>query len=622
MKDTDLRLFCEGNCNYAYKFLGSFPNETGVQFALWAPNARQVQVIGSFNHWNGSSHRMDLTNEYGIWTLTVPEAKVGDAYQYRILTENGTWIQKADPYAKQSASRSRKHSLVSDFLYTEYTWQDEIWMAQRKEVMSPEKPMHIYEVHCSSFHCKDFQTIAEQCIPYMKQMHYNFIELMPVMEHPMEESRWYQTTGYFSILGNHGTPADFRQFVEMMHQAGIGVILDWVPSHFARDTYGLVQFDGTCIYEGENKDKSWNPFWGTHNFDFSKGEVQSFLLSSAFYFLEEFHIDGLRVDSVSNLLYHGNKRYQNPNLYNAYGGLENIGGIDFIKKLNRMITGKGKGAITIAEEESDWENVTRPDYLGGLGFSYTWNTNWMHDSVAYMQVKPAYRQFQYGLIKKSLLHADKEKYCMALSHAESSGGKGSLLSKMPDEDMAQLRVLLGYQMTHPGKKLTFMGNEFGETQEWKAQQIRTPAAPEKMQMLSPSQQAMLRYTETLNRIYMEQEVFWSREDNGTGFTWVVGDNDWQSILAFMRKGKTPDSFMLVVLNFSDVFYESYKVGVPRFLDYEEVLNSDAVEFGGRGFVNEGRMKPIYENWNGQPFHIEFTIPANSMLVIRPIFEEY
>ncbi len=627
MKDTELRVFCEGNCYEAYRFLGSFPQETGVQFTLWAPNALQVQVVGTFNHWNGSLHTMHLLDAYGIWTLTVPEACVGDAYQYRILTRKGQWVQKADPFALQAALRPQRHSVVSNFLNAAYTWKDADWMENRKSVMAPNRPMHIYEMHCSTFPNMDFQSLAKQCLPYLQQMHYNFIELMPITEHPLDESWGYQTTGFYAVTSRYGTPEDFRMFVDACHQAGIGVILDWVPSHFAKDSHGLVQFDGTGLYEGDEIAKSRNALWGTCNFDFSKGEVQSFLLSSAFYFLEEFHVDGLRVDAVSNLLYHGdgnggNRSYRNPALYNAYDGLENIDAIDFMKKLNRAVVKHGKGAITIAEESGGWERVTRPDYLGGLGFTYTWNMGWMHDTLSYLQVQPEYRNLRHFLIKDSLLRAFDERYCLSLSHDETVHGKGSLLKKMPGEQFAQLRVLLGYQMTHPGKKLTFMGNELGEASEWQVGQVRTPAVEQKAQTLLPMQEATLRYTKELNRIYMEQEALWSMEHGTASFSWVDGDNSGQSIVTFLRHGKEQNDFLLVVLNFSNVSYEHYKVGVPRFVDYRELLNSDAAVFGGGGTTNTGKMKPVYETWNGQPFYIELKIPANSMLLIKPIFEKY
>ena len=627
MKETQVRLFCEGNCYDAYQFFGSFPLEEGVLFRLWAPNAQKVQVIGTFNQWNGSAHTMLLEQGCGIWSLTIPEACVGDAYQYRILTKNGRWVKKADPYALHAGLRPKQYSVVSGFLQEAYAWGDGDWMAQRKEAMQPNQPMHIYEIHGSAFPNMNFREISEKCIPYLQEMHYNFIEFMPITEHPLDESWGYQTTGFYAVTSRYGTPEEFRIFVDTCHKAGIGVILDWVPSHFAKDMHGLVQFDGTGLYEGEDLAKSRNTLWGTCNFDFSKGEVQSFLLSSAFYFLEEFHVDGFRVDAVSNLLYHGsqdqpNHSYRTPELYDAYAGRENVDAIDFMKKLNRAIAKTGKGAITIAEESGGWERVTRPDYLGGLGFTYTWNMGWMHDTLSYLQIQPQYRTMRHGLVKDSLLRAFAEQYCLPLSHDESVHGKGSLLRKMANASFAQLRLLLGYQIVHPGKKLTFMGNEFGEEAEWNVQQLRTPALQGKRQLLSEQQQATLRYTKELNRIYMEEEALWNMEYTPASFAWVDGDNAGQSIVTFIRQGEMKNNFLLVVLNFSDISYEHYKVGVPRFVDYKELLNSDAAVYGGMGLENKGTLKPNYEKWNGQPFYIELKIPANSMLLIKPIFKKY
>jgi len=612
MNNTDMRLFCEGNSYDSYKILGSFcenqyeSTSSGVVFRVWAPNAKKVQIIGDFNNWTGTEHSMEFIKEAGIWTLFVPEAKPFDKYKYYIQTSIGRWVKKADPYA-------RVYEGTDSVIYPEanFLWEDEEWL-QSRVPNTHEQPINIYELHCSSWKDKypNFRDLAKQLIQYLKQLNFNYIELMPITEYPHDASWGYQCTGYFAVTNRYGMPEDFKYFVNELHKEGIGVIMDWVPSHFAKDSYSLSKFDGTHLYENSDREKYINKLWGTYNFDFEKDQVKSFLMSSACYFLSEFHIDGLRVDAVSNLLYFNNSRYGLKDSDGNIGIPEYIAGIDFVKQLNRRIKKTFNGVIMIAEESGSWENVTKPDYLGGLGFDYKWNMGWMNDNLKYMGIIPSDRHYYDKLITHSITYNYNEKYILPLSHDETVNGKKSIFQKMSENKFANAKAFYGYMTAHPGKKLTFMGNEFANDREWDFTSVLDWEIPTKN-----GHRGVFEYIKELNRIYLSEKAMWELDSELEGFEWV---SKGQSVLIFGRKSKDLNNFILAVCNFSDRSFEKYKVGVSRFIDYVEILNSDDLKYEGAGLVN-GSVKPKNDGWNGKPFHIEVKLPACSVLLFKPDF---
>lgn len=624
MNKTDMTLFLEGNSYDSYRFLGACPDTqkidgeeyAGIRFTVWAPEAKEVQVIGSFNGWSGAAHRMQRIDEFGIWTLFVPEAQPLDTYLYRIQTIRGRWLRKADPYARLSDLRPQRSSVIYQ---SQFQWSDDDWMQTRSNRTAPSAPINIYEMHLGSWkrNCQqqflNYRSLAARLIPYLQAMHYNFVELLPVTEHPADASWGYQNTGYYSVTSRYGVPDDFRAFVNELHNAGIGVILDWVPSHFVSDRHGLERFDGTFLFEHTDPKRRKNTQWNTLNFDFTKGPVQSYLLSSAFYFLKEFHIDGIRMDAVSNMLYYEYTDYGE--IQNIQGGNENIEAIDFMKKLNRAVKRQIGGAIMIAEESGGWEHITKPDYRGGLGFDYTWNMGWMHDTLQYLIRDPSFRN-RYGHEICSSLERGFQEHCiLPLSHDEFVQGKKSLVGKFMGQCAFQsIRTLYGYMMTLPGKKLIFMGNEFAQIQEWKYNGELDWALLEQK-----PHDGVFQYIKALNCMYLTEPALWELESESKGFSWIDGDAGKQGVFCFIRHSRQDKEFLIVVCNFSEVPFAEYKVGVPRFTDYCELISSDASAYGGSGMVNGSPVKPVYETWHGQPFHIKIRLPANAVTIWKPNF---
>ncbi len=675
---NEIQRFHKGDSDTCYLFLGSHPevrdNVPGVRFSVWAPHAVSVQVVGEFNQWGGGQtkqepvRRRPLTegkngeatycgepdsavpevkeagglggwmkkDRTGIWHAFLPYLGPGTLYKYKIATKSGDVRFHSDPMALQSELRPGTASIVYEL--TEYPWTDSRWMERRAQMNYATSPLNIYEMHLGSWrrgeipgltpeeqeeHRQEapflnYREIAERLVPYLQSMHYTHVEFMPIGEHPLDGSWGYQTLCFYSITSRYGTPDDFRYLVNRLHEAGLGVILDWVPGHFCKDEAGLYCFDGTWLYEEEDVLRREND-WGTANFALGKGEVQSFLISNAVYFLREYHVDGLRVDAVANMLYLDYGKRPCPELKNVYGGIENLEAIQFLRKLNHTVCRNVANPLMIAEESTAWPLVTKPEYIGGLGFRFKWNMGWMNDSLEYMKMDPLYRKWNHNKMTFSIMYAFSENFILPLSHDEVVHGKRSLLDKMYGEydyKFTSLRCYYTYMMTHPGKKLLFMGAEFGEFIEW-----RYYEELEWKLLLYPPHAALREFVTELNYIYKKEKALWERDDQYEGFEWIDANNMSQSVLSYIRKGRDPKDFLVVLCNFTPVSYPEYNIGVPRFADYEEILNSDAERFGGSGHRNEGLLRPRPTGWNGQPFHVTVQLPAGSAILLKPHFPD-
>jgi 1,4-alpha-glucan branching enzyme len=592
-----------------------------VRFSVWAPHAQQVSVVGDFNNWDQNANPMERC-EYGngIWVTYIPGLEEGCIYKYAIKTASGDVILKSDPYAFWSEVRPNTASRITKL---HYTWRDKKWMESRPEYDSYRNPMLTYEVHLGSWRRNadgemlTYRETADLLVKYVKDMHYTHIEIMPLCEYPFDGSWGYQETGYFSVTSRYGSPEEFMYLVDLCHRNGIGVILDWVPGHFCRDAHGLRHFDGEPCYESGNEMLAENKEWDTMNFDYGRTEVQSFLVSSALFWLEQFHIDGLRIDAVANMLYldygHPDGNWQP----NKYGGRENLEAIEFIRKLNTAVFAVFPNALMIAEESSAWPLVTKPVDVGGLGFNYKWNMGWMNDMLRYMSMDPLFRKDNHNLITFSLCYAFSENFILPLSHDEVVHGKCSLLSKMPGDywqKFAGLRAFYGYWMSHPGKKLLFMGCDFAQVIEWKYDDSLD------WHLLDyPMHKAMHDYMRKLNQYYTEHNEFWEEDCDWSGFSWISCDDCDNSVIVFYRNGKSNDSMTVVACNFTPVVRHSYRFGVPKKGTYIEVFNSDAEEFGGSNVLNEGEFEAQDIPMHGMNQSLELTLPplATIYLQIKP-----
>ncbi|MEW6064653.1 MAG: 1,4-alpha-glucan branching protein GlgB [Bacillota bacterium] len=626
LSDDDLYLFHEGSLYKSYQMLGAHLTEQnrvpGVRFSLWAPNAREVRVVGDFNQWQGHRHSMQRVKQSGIWSLFVPGLKQMDLYKYEIHTHRGEVFLKADPYAFYSEVRPGTASRI--FSLAGYRWWDQEYLAGKKRQPVYESPVVIYEVHPGSWRRKDggfltYRELADQLIDYVADMGYTHVELLPVMEHPYDASWGYQVTGYYSVNSRYGTPHDFMYFVDRCHQRGIGVILDWVPAHFCKDSHGLRNFDGTTLYESPDPLQAENWQWGTLNFDFAKPEVVSFLISNALYWLDVFHIDGLRVDAVAFMLYLDYGRQEGQWVPNQYGGKENLAAIAFMKKLNEVIFQHFPAALMIAEESTAWPAVTKPTYLGGLGYNYKWNMGWMNDLLRYMQMDPVHRKWHHHLLTFSFMYAFSENYILPLSHDEVVHGKRSLLNKMPGDywqKFANLRLLYGYMIAHPGKKLLFMGGEFGQFIEWNEDQSLD------WHLLDYEMHQKLKdYVKALNHFYRAERNLWELDHEERGFQWIDPHDYSQSIVTFMRKGQDPEDFLIIVCNFAPVVREGYRIGVPCLGEYFEVFNSDLRIYGGSGQVNSLAVAQDTP-WHNQPFSVEMKVPPLAVVYLKAINKKW
>ncbi|MGM9988495.1 MAG: 1,4-alpha-glucan branching protein GlgB [Bacillaceae bacterium] len=614
--DFDLHLFHEGNLYKAYTSFGAHvvteDGVKGVRFTVWAPHAKQIRVIGSFNHWNGVHHGMRKVNNEGVWTLFIPEVEEFSLYKYEIVSNKGTIHVKSDPYATYSEMRPNTASIVYDL--GKYKWNDKKWINQKKKKVINEEPFSIYEVHVGTWRKKgkgdndfySYSELAETLIPYVLEHGFTHIELMPLIEHPFDGSWGYQGTGYYSITSRYGKPEEFMYFVDQCHQNGLGVIMDWVPGHFCKDAHGLYMFDGEATYEYLTHDVRENIGWGTANFDLSKPEVQSFLISNALFWMEKYHIDGFRVDAVANMLYWNKDYHYQENPYAA----------PFLRKLNEAVFAADEKVLMIAEDSTSYPLVTAPTYAGGLGFSYKWNMGWMNDVLKYMETEPIYRQYIHNKMTFSFLYAYSENFILPFSHDEVVHGKRSLLNKMPGDywkKFAQLRLLYGFMFAHPGKKLLFMGGEFGQFIEWKdSDELDWLLLDYEMH------RKMDLYFKELSAFYRKTRALWEVDHSWDGFEWIDADNHQQSIFSFIRKGKKKDDIYIIVCNFNEFAHENFKLGVPTYNQYTEVFNSDDEKYGGSGKVNKKRLEVIQKPLHNQESHVEMTIPPFGVSIIRPV----
>ena len=622
ISDFDLHLFNEGKLHQAYRVLGSHAMQingiSGVRFAVWAPNAERISVIGEFNRWDGRIHPMAAHGSSGVWELFIPEIEQGMLYKFEIRNHAGILLVKTDPYANAFELRPGTAARAGFALH--HIWQDAEWIEQRNNWDWLHAPLNIYEIHAGSWkrhpdgRFYTYRELAENLVPYLKDMGYTHVELMPVSEHPLDESWGYQATGYFAATSRFGSPVDLCYFVDNCHQAGIGVLLDWVPAHFPQDAFALAYFDGTALYEHEDPRLGFHQDWGTLIFNYGRNEVKSFLLSSAHYWLSQFHFDGLRVDAVASMLYLDYSRKEGEWLPNKYGGRENLEAIEFLRELNIMVHDVFPGALTLAEESTSWPGVSRPVYLGGLGFSMKWNMGWMNDTLSFMQLDPVHRRYHLNQLTFSQLYAYSENFMLPFSHDEVVHGKGSLLDKMPGDSwqkFANLRLLLTYQMTSPGKKLNFMGNEFGQGREW-----RSSWELEWWQLgLEPHRgiQSMVR---DLNHLYRNLPALYEQDFGQGGFSWIDCQDAERSLLSFLRRGRNGET-VVVAFNFTPVPRHRYRIGVPFDGAYLEIFNSDSHYYGGGNVGNSSKIHAESLPWMGQPYSVEIELPPLAGIMLKP-----
>lgn len=617
----------------------------GAEFKVWAPNAKDVSVVGNFNDWDGSKHRMFFNGYHGVWSIFIPNIKEGDIYKYEITSQDGRVFLKSDPFAFYSELRPGTASIVKD-VTRPYNWEDDDWLEKRSNWNPFESPMNIYEIHLGSWRRKpeseivkidkpdlektqeelkaesgflNYREICDKLLPYILEMGYTHVEIMPLSEHPLDGSWGYQAVGYYSMTSRYGDPDGFKYLVNEFHKAGIGVILDWVPGHFCKDAHGLLKFDGTPLYEYPDEWRSENKGWGTANFNLASPEVRSFLISNAVFLFDIYHIDGIRADAVSNIIYLEYGQPEVRGLKNKYGGDEDLEAIEFLRLLNEIVFAEFKNPLMIAEEATAWPLVTRPAYVGGLGFNYKWNMGWMNDMLKYMEMDPVYRQYHHNLITFSLMYCFSENYILSLSHDEVVHGKKSLLDKMfgrYEDKFASLRMFLGYMFGHPGKKLNFMGTEIGQFMEW-----RFYEELEWKMLKYPMHDSIKTYVRDLNKLYKREKALWEKDTTYDGFEWVDHSNYQESIISFLRKGKDEKDFLLFVCNFTPVPHFNYLVGTKLLVDYEEVFNSDRDIYSGTNILNSGVIKPKLQNVNGIPYSLELNIPPLSTIILKPKFKE-
>jgi 1,4-alpha-glucan branching enzyme len=620
LTDQDIYLFREGTHGRLYTELGSHATAdgSGVRFAVWAPNASDVAVIGDWNGWNADSNKLAPRSDHsGIWEGTVPGVQHGQAYKYRITSHVGGYrVEKADPFATFSELPPATASRVWNL---DYAWHDGSWMASRAARNGLDAPMSIYEMHAGSWRRKDgsflnYRELAHALADYLNATGFTHVELMPITEHPFYGSWGYQTTGYFAPTARYGTPQDLMYFVDHLHSHGIGVILDWVPSHFPSDQHGLVYFDGTHLYEHADPRQGFHPEWNSAIFNFGRNEVRSFLVSSALFWFEKYHIDGLRVDAVASMLYLDYARKEGEWIPNQFGGRENLRAIEFLRILNQAVYRDYPSATMMAEESTAWPMVSRPTDAGGLGFGLKWNMGWMHDTLAYMQTDPIYRKYHHGRLTFSLIYAFNENFVLPLSHDEVVYGKGSLIGKMPGDDwqkFANLRALYGYMWAHPGKKLLFMGGEFGQRREW-----THDGELEWWVSDLPEHAGIKRLIGDLNRVYRREAALHQVDFSPAGFEWVEVDNAEMSIIAFLRKSAGGGAPLLVVCNFTPLPRDNFLVGVPARGLWREVINTDARDYGGAGWGNLGAVESVPVGSNGRLESVKLTLPPLSTLILR------
>jgi len=614
INESNLYLFHEGTQSRAYAMLGAHPMERdgkwGTRFSVWAPNAKNIWLEGDFNNWCGNGFRMDRIGESGVWSLFVDGVGTGSLYKYAIQHESGEVRVKADPLAFAAELRPNTASRVVDL--KSFAWSDEHWRDQQLKRPIYDRPLNIYEVHLGSWRRREdgsfqnYRELAHELIDYAVEMGYTHLELMPVAEHPLDGSWGYQQTGYFAVTSRYGTPEDFMYFVNRAHERGLGIILDWVPGHFCKDDHGLGRFDGESLYEPQDSLQAENVEWGTLNFDLGRAEVRSFLISNALFWFSVYHIDGLRVDAVANLLYLDFARQPGQWRPNRLGGRECLEAVSFLQQLNSVIFAHCPAALMIAEESTTWTGVTRPVTMGGLGFNYKWNMGWMNDMLRYIKVDPLFRKGSHNLITFAMMYMYSENFILPLSHDEVVHGKRSLLDKMPGDywqKFAGLRGFLGFTMTHPGKKLLFMGGEFGQFIEWNENQSLD------WHLLGYDlHQKLHQFNKDLNHFYLSEPCLWEHDHHRSGFRWINADDRDASVVSFIRYAKNSADFMIVVCNFTPIGREGYRIGVPESGEYREVFSSDNSRYGGNGNLHENPLLADKQGWGSWPCSLDVGVP--------------
>lgn len=623
-QDLDRYLIGEGRHHELYRCLGAqmrtVDDASGVNFSVWAPNARSVQVVGDFNGWDGRKHTARVMEHLGIWELFIPGVKVGDKYKFRILGEHGEWVDKTDPVGFAAELPPLTASIVTDL--NGYQWNDNDWINQRQEWNPMHAPMNVYEVHLGSWQkgpgrthgWLDYRDLARRLADYCRRMNFTHVELMPINEHPFSGSWGYQAVGYFAPTSRHGSPQDFMYFVDYMHQHGIGVIIDWVPAHFPKDGHGLAKFDGSALYEHADVRQGEHPDWGTLIFNYGRNEVRNFLVANALFWLDKYHIDGLRVDAVASMLYLDYSREDSDWIPNQYGGRENLEAIDFLREFNVAVHEKFPGVVTAAEESTAWPGVSRPVYDGGLGFTYKWNMGWMNDTLDYMQKEPIHRSHHQNELTFSLIYAFTENFMLPLSHDEVVHGKGSLIGQMPGDmwqKFANLRLLYSYMWTHPGKKLLFMGGELAQWNEWNHDD-----GPQWELLDFDTHRGVQQLVADLNKIVIQTPALHQMDFDGAGFEWVDCQNAKDSTLVYLRKGMDGTAPVLVCSNFTPVVRHDYPVGVPQAGFWKEIFNSDSSAYGGTNVGNYPGRHTRGSGHHGRPDSISVTMPPLATVIFQ------
>ncbi|WP_148410426.1 1,4-alpha-glucan branching protein GlgB [Murimonas intestini] len=622
ISEKDTKKFNTGICYDIYEKLGAHPREIdgvkGVSFAVWAPNAMRVSVVGDFNLWDGRRHQMRRLWDSGIFEIFIPGIEEGQLYKYEIKAKGGLTFLKADPYANAAELRPGTASVVADI--SDFTWTDSSWMSARKKRNTKKEPMNIYEMHLGSWKrpqeedrifC-NYRELAPMIAEYVKEMGYTHIELMPVMEHPFDGSWGYQVTGYYAPTSRYGSPEDFMYFMNYMHEQGIGVILDWVPAHFPRDTFGLSNFDGTCLYEHQDPRKGSHPHWGTLIYNYARPEVKNFLLANALFWTEKYHADGIRMDAVASMLYLDYGKNDGEWVANIYGGNENLDAVEFFHHLNSIFKKRYPDALMIAEESTAWPKVTTPVEEDGLGFDYKWNMGWMNDFINYMRLDPLFRGGHHGELIFSMIYAYSEDFILTLSHDEVVHGKGSMIGKMPgdrEQQFANLRAAYGYMMAHPGKKLLFMGQDFAQYSEWSEEKEL-----EWDMLENEEHKKMQDYVKALNTFYREHPALYQLDYDPKGFEWINNISADENMLVFTRNTRKREEMLLIVCNFSPLVYENHKIGVPYPGKYKEIFNSDRKEFGGSGEVNPRLKQSKKDECDDRPNSITIKVPPMGIAI--------
>ena len=626
LSDFDRYLISEGTHERSYEKLGAhivtFAGKEGTVFAVWAPNATHVSITGDFNGWDDTSHPMH-SHDSGIWTLFIPGLQEYTVYKYRITSQSGEQFDKSDPYGFAMELRPNTGSVTIDL--DTYNWQDGDWLQDRARRQSLESPISIYEVHLGSWRklpdeqwgsrYLNYRELADTLLPYVLEMGYTHIELLPIAEFPFDGSWGYQVLGFFAPTSRFGTPHDFMYFIDQCHQQGIGVILDWVPAHFPKDGSGLNYFDGTHLYAHEDPRQGEHRDWGTMIFNYGRNEVRSFLISNALFWLDKYHIDGLRVDAVASMLYLDYSRDADEWLPNQFGGRENLEAISFLRKMNEVVHGVFPGILTIAEESTSWPMVSRPTYLGGLGFSLKWNMGWMHDTLSYMSKDPIHRRFHHNEMTFGMLYAFHENFILPVSHDEVVHGKGSLINKMAGDEwqkFANLRTYLGFMWSYSGKKPLFMGCEFGQWQEWNYDKGLEWDA-----LTAENHKGVQRFVRDLNLVYKSEPALHENDFDWSGFSWINANDSDNSVLSFIRKAKKSDDFLIIICNFTPLIRENYRIGVPANGCYKELINSDLEIYWGSN-VQNSEIHSVPEQSHGMDNTLSLTLPPLSTLILKPL----